>query len=98
MEVSKELISKNDGRKKAWWIKRIEQLEAELEVLRRQLPENGEQNEIDNLSYAEGFVDCLHKFQILSKVMRKRLHTRILQHGPGEVKNMHGPKFRGLTL
>lgn len=105
--VPDHLKAKNDGRKRAWWVKRIEDLEGELEAHRnggqsQTMPEvlgassNGEAS--TNEQYAAGFIDCMHKFQILSKMQRNRLRQEILARGQGAVKNMRSAKFRGMSL
>lgn len=103
--VPEHLKAKNDGRKKAWWVKKIEELEGELSAYKNGAhsstsPEASLSQEIPgtNESYASGFIDCMHKFQILSKVQRGRLRQEIVRRGPGAVKNMRSAKFRGMSL
>lgn len=106
VKVPERLVSKPDGRKKAWWVKRIEELEAELAAYRNgngavtaiETPVTSVDEVASNASYADGFVDCMHRFQILNKLSRHRVHQQIISRGRGAVKNMHHAKFRGVQV
>ena len=88
----------NDGRKKAWWVKKIEMLEAQLAEAGVTQTESAESSETNNEDYAQGFVDCMHRFQLLNKIARNNIHRDIVANGPGAVKRMKGSKFRGFSL
>lgn len=96
MEVS-HLRAKNDGRKKAWFIKRIEELESQLEAQTQTVNGNGS-HQTNNDDYAQGFIDCMHRFQLMNKAARQNLYRQIIEHGPGAVKRLKGAKFRGVVL
>lgn len=92
-EVPEHLVSKKDGRKRAWWVKKIAVLEAELASLR-----NGTGADISSDSWAEGFVACLNQFQIMNKSARKRILVQLKMNGPKYARRIKGAKFRGFTL
>lgn len=95
VKVSDELMGPNDGRKKPWYVKKIEELEAQISSLNTQ-PQNGEKN--STALFADGFVAAMHSFQIQNKAYRQRVHQQILEHGPGYIKRLKGSKFRGFTI
>jgi hypothetical protein len=102
-KVPSRLKAKNDGRKKAWWVKRIEELERELELLRAErdfnLDSNGDRwvevpiNNNYNEIYANGFVDAMNRFQIRNKASRKQIKHNIMMKGPDAVKRLRGSIF-----
>lgn len=89
--VEDKLKSPQDGRKKAWWAKKIEQLEAELAA-------KGPKSYASTHEWADGFVACMHQFQLLSKSQRQQIHRQLLEHGPGYAKRIKGARFRGVVL
>lgn len=93
MENLDHLKAKNDGRKKAWFLKKIEELEGEL----AKVTPNSAGNSYNEI-YAEGFISCMHNFQILNKVARNNLRQQIIEHGPGAIKKVKQAKFRGFSL
>jgi len=78
-----------DGRKKAWWVKRIDYLEAELA---------GKDAKVSDRDWSNGFVACMHQFQIMSKATRRQIYEQLKQHGPGYAKQIKGARFRGFSI
>lgn len=103
MDVPKRLKAKNDGRKKAWWIKKIEKLEARIAELEGQshTVTNGvaaQEVIVDDAEWSDGFIACMHQFQILSKAARQQIHRELTANGRGYARRLKGAKFRGLSL
>lgn len=84
--IDPKLVSKNDGRKKAWWTKKIEALEKELA--------EGNGHSVNyNEVYAQAFFDAMCRFQIRNKAGRNQIKLQILTNGPGAVKRIKGLIF-----
>lgn len=97
-------MEKEKQKKKAWYQIKIEELEAkiaELSILNLNstvtvssspdslITVEGSETEC----YADGYVDCMHKYGILSKVMRRRVHENIMAKGIGAVKGTKRQRF-----
>lgn len=101
VKVGENLKAKEDGRKKAWWIKKIEKLEEELADLRKHsvtINKATDTVSLDTVSFCEGYMLCMSSYQIASKAVRRRMKEQILTNGPGVVKNNRRDKFRGVSL
>lgn len=101
VKIDENIKSKEDGRKKAWWIKKIEKLEEEISTLKKHstsINSGADSVSIDTVSFCEGYMHCMSSYQLLSKATRRKLKERILKDGPGAVKNQKAAKFRGVTL
>lgn len=105
--VKPSLRAKNDGRKKAWWVKKIEKLEGEIEMLKAQniikghSVTNGEAAShiiSGDDEWAEGFVTCMRQFQVMNKAGINRVLQQLKEHGKGYAKRIKGGRFRGMTL
>jgi hypothetical protein len=103
----------NQGKRKAWYQLKIQELEAKVAELSAQLTVSSLQpvtetstygdseSTVLNVSsstsysdaYADGYVDCMHKYGILSKVMRRRTHDLIKAKGTGAVKGAKRTRF-----
>lgn len=92
MHKDEQAEVKQDGRKKAWYVKKIEQLEAEIEFLKSGKMDPNDLI-LDNAIYAEGFVDAMHRFQIRNKSTRSKIKDSIVKNGKGAVKRIRGSLF-----
>lgn len=84
-------------KRKAWYQLKIEELEAKVEKLSSLnltstngaavIPTEFAARVMNyNEAYADGYVDCMHKYGIMSKVIRRRTHENIALQGPGAIK------------
>lgn len=90
-------------KKKAWYQVKIEELEAKVKALHEaamihttstlNAPEVAEIEPSINEAYANGYVDCMHKYGILSKLIRRRTHEMLKLQGPGAVKGTKRNRF-----
>lgn len=88
-------------KRKAWYQVKIEELEARVaelssvhttstnEVFSELVVKDGSFND----GFADGYVECMHKYGILSKVIRRRTHEMLKLKGPGAVKATKRTRF-----
>lgn len=93
------------GKRKAWYQVKIEDLEAKVAELQAQalitLTATSTTTSSDLVvesrtyedGFADGYVECMHKYGILSKVLRRRTHMLLKQKGPGAVKGGKRTRF-----
>lgn len=112
VEVTENLkASDKDGRKRAWWIKKIEALEAKLAAYENggteSVSDTAEQAEATvafaadmnpNQIFADGFVAAMHQFQIMNKSARQNIYRQMVEKGPGYARRLRGSRFRGFTV
>lgn len=108
IEVDESLKAKDDGRKKAWFIKEIEDLKEKNAELEARLTsyeyasetQTNDEPEItlDYKSYAQGFADCMGKFQILTKKTRAQVKLNLETNGPAGIRKIKHSKFRGVSI
>lgn len=83
-------------KRKPWYQVKIEELEAKVAELnavaltQASLPASDDSR---TEGYADGFVDCMQKYGVLSKLQRRRIKEQILAHGPGAVKSTKRSRF-----
>lgn len=75
--------------KQVWWKTKIAELEAKVAELEAQTITVSSSVS----DYADGYVDCMHKYGILSKLQRRRIHEKIIADGIGAVKATKRSRF-----
>lgn len=78
-------------KKKVWYQVKIEELEAKVAELSSMTLTVSSPS--SNEAYADGFVDCMHKYGILSKFQRRRVREKIIAEGAGAVKATKRSRF-----
>lgn len=81
-----EITEKGKDKKEVWWKVKLREQEDRLKELEQK--ESG-----FNQGYADGFYECMAKYGIMSKVLRRRIRERLLREGPGAVKALKKTRF-----